>query len=97
MRRQRDFPKFLDVGDNRWRVRFCQRVPDHPPNILGLCDPATHTIWILQKQTPKERFKTFVHELIHALEYEFDFNMPHKSIYDLEEPLTQFWEDNFGF
>lgn len=94
IRRQADFPKELFLGENNWQIRFVRSLDGI--KTLGLCDPADHIIYILQGQSPKERFKTFVHELLHALEYEYSFEMPHKSIYDLEEPLTRLWEDNVG-
>jgi len=63
MRKQRDFPRQLNIGDSIWEVRFCRKIPDYSQSILGLCDPETHIIWVVQKQSAEERFKTFIHEV----------------------------------
>ena len=96
MIRQRDFPKSFNIGDDVWQIRFCRKIPEHGPNILGLCDPSTFTVWVLQGQTPEERFKTIVHEILHCAEFSLNFEMPHKSIYDLEEAVSRLWTDNIG-
>lgn len=95
MRRQRDFPKEVSLRHDArpWRVRFVRFIPpeegDPPDNpSLGNTDPSTKTIDILQGQTPWERLKTFVHELMHAVEYDYGIEIDHKLIYALEMPLA---------
>lgn len=96
MRRQKDFPKFFDIGDDRWQVRFCRSIPDHKPEVVGLCDPGSYTIWIKQGQSPGERFKTAVHEALHAAETSCGFEIPHRVVYALEKACLELWESNFG-
>lgn len=95
--KQREYPREIIVGDSLWRVRFIRRIPadlEMDSNDTGACCPADHTIYIKMGQTPVERFKTFVHELIHAAEYEWQIDMPHKIVEDLEEPIYRILLDN---
>ena len=90
----KDFPRQLEIGENIWRVRFCRTIPGEPDTTLGLCDPSDNTIYVKLGQTPVERFKTFVHEILHAWESEFSVSIPHSVIHDLEEPIFRFLLDN---
>lgn len=62
---------------------------------LGACDPNDHMIYIKTRQTSEERLKTFCHELIHALENEWNFELPHSLVSRLEEPIVRLLLDNF--
>lgn len=62
-------PKSFVMAGNRWHVRLRKRLDGY-----GLCDFTTHTILIAETvggrpTTPEERFKTFIHEALHALEF----------------------------
>lgn len=89
----RDFPRELVIGGSIWRVRF-RRLIEGNANTLGLCCPATNEISIKTGQTPSERFKTFVHELIHAINYEYSLKENHKTVYKLETILHDLFVDN---
>jgi len=39
------------------------------PSFEGLCDADTHTIFIRSNLTPRQKFSTFLHEVIHAISY----------------------------
>lgn len=102
MRRQRDFPREIHLGDDVWRVVFKRAIPpeddDHPANpTLGLTDPSTHTISIAMGQTAFERLRTFVHELFHAIEYSYNIRISHWLIYRLEVPVAWFLWNNACF
>ena len=90
----RKYPKMIVVREVPWRVRFCRKVPDGP-DLLGLCDPASQTIYIKLKQKPKDTFMTFVHEVLHIFENEYDFDIPHKIIEQLEKPIAEFMAENW--
>ena len=94
IRKQRDYPRQLQIGENVWDIRFCRRCPDEPPETLGLCDPSETTLWIRMKQVPEERFKTFAHEVCHAVCFEFGIKENHAIIHKLEEPILRFFLDN---
>ncbi len=94
IRRQRDYPRQLQIKDNIWDVRFCRKIPGEPPDILGLCDPSELTIYIKMGQTPAERFKTFAHEVAHSITYEYGIKEDHRVIHQLEEPILRLLVDN---
>jgi hypothetical protein len=54
---------------------------------LGLCDPGTRTIFLKLNQAESEVIKTFIHEMIHALEAEYQTPIPHRIVYTLEEGI----------
>lgn len=62
-------PKSFVMAGNRWHVRLRKRLDGY-----GLCEFDTHTILIAETvqgrpTTHEERFKTFIHEALHALEF----------------------------
>lgn len=93
MLKQREYPKTLNIGNEVYRVRFVRRFDDR--STLGECDPSEKEIRIRLGQSHNERFKTFLHEILHALEFELDLKITHRQIEQLEEPLAQFLSDNF--
>jgi len=94
----RDYPKEIVVKDTPWNIKFCRKTPDDQPGEgLGLCDPETKTLYIRYKQSPRETFKTFVHEWWHAVEVEYEFDISHKLIYKFETIFTDLLENNPEF
>ena len=81
------YPKEILIGETVWRVRFVRKFRGEP-NTVGLCCEANETIYIRQGLGRVETFKTFLHELLHAVEFEHKIEIPHKLIYQLELPLT---------
>lgn len=59
------------------------------PNCLGLCDFDKRTIYLATRLSERERLKTFVHECLHALSAEHGFDLPHRTVYALEECLVK--------
>jgi len=90
-------PRQLLVKDQIYSVRFVKNLPDEiKGTTIGLCCAETQTIYIKQGLSKAERVSTFFHELLHAIEFEFEFDMPHKLIYRLEGPLAQVIVDNLA-
>lgn len=96
IKRQRDFPREVRVRDATYRVRFARRIPGEPADTVGLCDSGDDkTIWIKMGQSPRDRFKTYIHETTHALCDEWRLpDVTHRLIYALEEPLLRLLVDN---
>lgn len=96
--RQCDYPKEIVVGDSIYRLRFvrtiCNTRSGSDKETLGLCCPSEKEILIKQGLEPQERLSTLIHEILHCIEFEFDVELPHKLIYQLEGPLTQILLDN---
>jgi hypothetical protein len=73
-------------------VRFCR---DLGPNTLGLCCGVSHVISIRTGQTTQARWATFIHELLHAIEFSFKTEYPHKMIHCLDDKLAAVLFDNW--
>lgn len=52
--------------------------------IRGLCEQGKRQITILTGMSPQLTTETFIHEVFHALEFEYEIEIPHKSIHLLE-------------
>lgn len=63
---------------------------DGKPDTLGLCDPNTRHLYIKSDLSKTEEIKTYIHEMLHALEAEWDIKIPHESVYRLEEAIYKF-------
>lgn len=54
----------------------------------GLCNGDTREIHIYTGQREKMIFSTLLHELLHAIEFTYGVQMPHRLIFELEGPLA---------
>lgn len=57
------------------------------PKTLGECRFEARQIVLKKHQSERETFKTFVHELLHAVDYERNVRIPHKLVYGLEDAI----------
>lgn len=67
---------------------------------LGKCSLKKRTIWLNAKQPRTHLFMTFLHELLHAIEFESGMKIKHQRIYEFEDGLYNFFINNvslFGF
>jgi hypothetical protein len=69
-----------------YEVLFATEVKSDP-KCLGYCDPNTRQIILKSDQSETEMLKTFLHETLHAIEYEYTDGIPHKFIEALEEGI----------
>lgn len=60
----------------------------------GISDPEQRVNYIKYGQDRRETFKTFFHEWLHSVEFEYDIEIPHKLISALEDPFADLWEEN---
>ncbi len=83
------YPKSLRIGDRVYRIRFVKLIRKDK-NTLGLFDPSRLEILIAKDQSPDETLKTFLHEIHHGFEFEYDIKIRHRDIYRLEEAYFDF-------
>lgn len=57
------------------------------PDVLGECRFDSKQIAIKDGLSEREAFKTFVHEVLHAVEFERGVKIPHRAIYQLEDAV----------
>jgi len=91
--KKKKYPKVLHVKDEEYRVVFVDRIEGK--DTLGICDPEARVITIQNGQTDLETMKTFVHEVLHALEFEHNLRISHKLVHKLEDAITDFLIQNF--
>ena len=89
------YPSRLKVGDRCYRIRFVKSIrkcnrPVGKGATVGLFDPARIEILIKAGMSKDDTLKTLLHELVHAIEYEYDIRISHKGVYLFEEALFDF-------
>lgn len=56
-------------------------------DVLGECRFDSKQIAIKKGQSAAQVMKTFIHELLHAVEFEREVKLPHKTVYQLEDAV----------
>jgi hypothetical protein len=87
--KMREYPKEIVVSDVIYSVKFVRKIPgiEHE-GLAGVACPSTKTIYIVLGQSASERFSTFWHEVLHAIEFETGKPIPHKTVYALEGDIS---------
>lgn len=94
--RQRDFPKRVWIKRGVWYdVKFVRHIPGEPvqsdafPYIVwAACEPGSRMIYLKQGIKPRWRWGIFIHELVHAVEYEMGLRrVRHNWLDQIDEPL----------
>ena len=89
----RKYPKVVHITPEvDYQVKFVRKLDKKE---RGVCDPSDYTIKILLGMSPEETFKTFIHELIHACENEYNIKISHKAVYKLEAAIGNILIMNF--
>ena len=91
-------PRTIVIRDSIWSIKFVRKIEAHGNSkreTLGLCDPAEKTIYIKTKLPYQLKIDTALHELIHATEFEYNFELDHKHVYLLGEAFAKLFVDNF--
>lgn len=92
----RQFPKKLKIRDTFYSVHFAK--PDNRKALrrgdMGLCDSKAKEIVLSLDQGKLQMMETFIHELLHAFEFEYNIKIKHKTIYELEQPIVNFISAN---
>lgn len=87
------YHKTLKIKGEEWRIAFVDVIEGE--DTAGMCDPSNRIIYIQNKQSRAETAKTFIHEVLHALDDEYSLNLSHPTVYKLEIALYEFLKDNF--
>lgn len=90
-----EYPKFLEVRDEKYSIRIVNKIPGEDKNTFGLCDDDSKIIWLRKNQSRRGMFRTLIHELLHAVECEYSIKLKHKKINVLELALEALITDNF--
>lgn len=87
---QRAYPKSISFGLETYTIKFSRRLKHY-----GETDPETKTITIRSGLSPRLTLTTFIHELIHVIEFEHPLKISHKMVYELEKAIVELLLDNF--
>jgi len=88
------YPRHIVIYKNIWDVKFSRGLIDGCD--LGQCDEALELLEIsLKQKNRKELLKTFIHEVLHGIEKEYEIILGHDVINKLEDPLANLLLENF--
>lgn len=90
----RDYPEYVVIRGNPWDIHFCRKIPDTDKDTLGLCDPGEKVLYIKLGQSRKDIFKTLIHEMLHAMEDEYCYAIPHNIIHKMEDSVSDVLLEN---
>lgn len=91
----RGYPKRVKIGDNWYRVRVVKKIQGSSTKYAGMFYPNSRLICLLADQSDDELFKSYVHEVIHAFEDEYDIKIAHSGVYKFEEAIFDFFVANY--
>jgi hypothetical protein len=98
--RLKDIPRTVVVGETVWDIRFVRKIDDKRSagkETVGLCNDDDKEICVRLGIGKREQAKTLIHELLHALEFEYQISIPHELVYKLEEPIYRLLCDNWNY
>jgi len=81
------WPKRIKVKGHSYKINYRKtKMMYNGEEVEGLCHPNEREIDIAGEDEETMAL-SLVHELIHAIEFEYDLPIPHELVYDLERPL----------
>ena len=86
----KDYPKTIYIREITWKIQFTKKIIH-----FGDTEPNKHVIRIKIGMSDRETFNTFVHEVLHAMDFSHKINLNHKTVYALEVAIAEFLVDNF--
>ena len=84
------YPKKIYFQNGYYSVKFRKNF-----RYAGLTDANTKTITLCDGMSRRATFSTLIHELLHLIEFEYPVKLKHKTIYKLEQAITEIMLDNF--
>lgn len=88
------YPKTIIIKGKEWKIEFVKKIGKVASDV-GECDASVKVIRIKIGQSKKETFLTFIHELLHAIEDAYRFDLKHKHVYLLERAIGDVLLKNF--
>jgi hypothetical protein len=88
------YERTIIIGRREWAVRVVERINED--NDYGECDDAKSTITLRIDKNRRRMAETYIHELLHAIEYTYKVNIRHRVINKLERALVAYLVRNHG-
>lgn len=84
-----------DGGTQVYAVRWVSKKSRKlPKDTIAHCHPGDYVIRIKRGLGRAETFKSFIHEVLHAIEFEYPIKIKHKVIYELEDAIFRLLQLN---
>ena len=84
------YPKILFIRNEIYKILMNPKMKD-----FGETNYEKKTITLKSAMSSRELFKTFIHEMLHALDEENGIGLTHKQVYKLETAIFELLIDNF--
>lgn len=92
--KKRLIPKQIQITPEvAYRVKWRRNLLDE--GYCGLTFFHDKEIHLAEKMGTTETLETFFHEILHGIAHEYNFDLPHKLIYQLEKGLAYVFAKNF--
>lgn len=88
------YPAKIKIKRTQYSIQIVDVCPGGP-ELYGECLGDNKIIFIKKGYSKRFTFEIFLHEVMHALEYEYGFRIPHDIINQLESPLRRMLFENF--
>jgi hypothetical protein len=82
------------AGKTIWYKVVYQETIRDDPTCMGNCDPNERIIYLKIGMSKTDTLKTFMHEIFHAIEFEYQTPMPHRITDVLEEGVFKILKMN---
>lgn len=93
-----EYSETLKIHGSLWTVRFVREIKGHP-DCHGICrfvpSRGVREIYVKLGQSPRNRFKTWFHEILHAYEFETGRNLGERKVRMVEDWVAELLGDNF--
>ena len=87
-------PNSLKIGGHTYQVILRNREKEDGNSNLGSCNNHLHKIWLDTEVSNTLQEETFLHEIIEALNYNYQLEMSHQTITILTTIFYQVLKDN---
>ena len=84
----KQYKKEWHVGEETYTLKFVSRIPGCKAKDVGLCDPESRIMYVKKGLSKAMLYRTVAHELLHAIEFEYEIEIPHKLVYQLEKAIV---------
>lgn len=93
----KDFPRELLINGNLWKIKYVKHLPHPNPKKITYAEyyPEERAIRIVKGHPYIEMLDSLIHEVIHACEFEYGFELRHSHVHKLGEVLAKLYIDNF--
>jgi Zn-dependent peptidase ImmA (M78 family) len=87
-------PDSVKIGPRVFRVEQPQNVVDGADNLWGKCEHSAGVIYVAARLSQDQQAVTLLHEVIHALDHQYDLNLKESQVRRLSYALMSFLKDN---